>query len=271
MDRKEAIEVVRKKVDYYEADKRLKAALEALIPELAESEDEKNWEEEYTLQRIIEQLEDEGCPQSWKDLLYDTYNLPYEKQKERGPLTKEEEYTLNRIIEYLEDESCPLEWRDLLGDIHNLPYTQQKEQKPAEWSEEDEAFLKVAIAICNRYSHKDIADWLKSLRPQPKQDIQPSLGEKEIICLKRILDYVRDKHNQYDGADFTNEIAVLEWLITHPVLVYSSQPSWKPSEDEERLINTSISFLKDFADKGYENAVECIDWLKSKLNGNSGK
>ena len=51
----------------------------------------------------------------------------------------------------------------------------------------------------------------------------------------------------------------------------SLRPSWKPSEDEERLINTSISFLKDFADKGYENAVECIDWLKSKLNGNSGK
>ena len=35
-----------------------------------------------------------------------------------------------------------------------------------QWSDEDEAFLKVAIAICNRYSHKDIADWLKSLRPQ---------------------------------------------------------------------------------------------------------
>lgn len=38
---------------------------------------------------------------------------------------------------------------------------------------------------------------------------------------------------------------------------------WRPSEDDKRLINTSISFLKDFADKGYENAVECIDWLKS--------
>ena len=38
---------------------------------------------------------------------------------------------------------------------------------------------------------------------------------------------------------------------------------WKPSKDEERLINTSIAFLKYFADQGYENAVECIDWLKS--------
>ena len=50
------------------------------------------------------------------------------------------------------------------------------------------------------------------------------------------------------------------------------RPYWKPSEDEERLINTTISFLKDFADKGYENAVECIDWLKSLKNrGNSPK
>lgn len=49
------------------------------------------------------------------------------------------------------------------------------------------------------------------------------------------------------------------------------QLHWKPSEEEVRLINTSISFLKDFADKGYENAVECIDWLKSKLNGDACK
>jgi len=53
--------------------------------------------------------------------------------------------------------------------------------------------------------------------------------------------------------------------------IESLRPHWKPSEDEERLINTSISFLKDFADKGYENAIECIDWLKSKLNGNACK
>ena len=37
--------------------------------------------------------------------------------------------------------------------------------------------------------------------------------------------------------------------------------SW--SKDDERLRKTTILFLKDFADKGYENAVECIDWLKT--------
>ena len=32
------------------------------------------------------------------------------------------------------------------------------------------------------------------------------------------------------------------------------------NKDDERLRNTTIAFLKDFAEQGYENAVECIDW-----------
>jgi len=36
------------------------------------------------------------------------------------------------------------------------------------------------------------------------------------------------------------------------------------SKDDERLRKTTISFLKEFADKGYENAFECIDWLKKQ-------
>jgi len=55
---------------------------------------------------------------------------------------------------------------------------------PKEWSDEDEAFLKVAIAICNRYSRKDIADWLKSLRPQPHW--KPS--EEQIQALTVAID-----------------------------------------------------------------------------------
>ena len=38
-------------------------------------------------------------------------------------------------------------------------------------------------------------------------------------------------------------------------------PAW--NEEDERIRKTSISFLKHYADKGYENAVECIDWLES--------
>jgi len=69
-----------------------------------------------------------------------------------------------------------------------------------------------------------------------------------------------------DEFDWEDISTVIEDTAKH---FYNFHSHWKPSEDEERLINTSVSFLKDFADKGYENAVECIDWLKSKLNGNS--
>lgn len=36
------------------------------------------------------------------------------------------------------------------------------------------------------------------------------------------------------------------------------------NKDDERLRKTTIAFLKDFADKGYENAIECIDWLEKQ-------
>lgn len=39
-------------------------------------------DEEYTLHRIIEYLEDETCPSEWISLLHDIYCLPYKKQKE---------------------------------------------------------------------------------------------------------------------------------------------------------------------------------------------
>lgn len=43
-----------------------------------------------------------------------------------------------------------------------------------------------------------------------------------------------------------------------------SAPWYKQDKDDERLRKTTIAFLKDFAEQGYENAIECIDWLESK-------
>ena len=36
------------------------------------------------------------------------------------------------------------------------------------------------------------------------------------------------------------------------------------NKDDEKLRKTAIAFLKDFAEQGYEKAVECIDWLEKK-------
>lgn len=43
-----------------------------------------------------------------------------------------------------------------------------------------------------------------------------------------------------------------------------SETEPQKTDENERVRNTAISFLKEFADKGYENAVECIDWLKGQ-------
>ena len=106
-------------------------------------------------------------------------------------------------------------------------------------------------------------EWLEK-----QQEQKPEWSEEDEKMKERLITRLNwITHNtRTDGTSpnitFFDEI---EWLK-------SLRPSWKPNdEDEVRLINTSISFLKDFADKGYENAVECIDWLKSKLNGNTGK
>ena len=36
------------------------------------------------------------------------------------------------------------------------------------------------------------------------------------------------------------------------------------NKDDERLRKTTIAFLTDFVEKGYENVVECIDWLEKQ-------
>lgn len=43
------------------------------------------------------------------------------------------------------------------------------------------------------------------------------------------------------------------------------------NKDDERLRKTTIAFLKDFAEQGYENAVECIDWLEKQVDHNKWK
>jgi len=152
-------------------------------------------------------------------------------------------------------------------------------QKPAEWSEEDKNKIESIKGLItmgkfvDTNTIKTIWKLLDSLRPQPKVEWSEEDEEMLNSCICSIEE---SKENRYaykenDGdTSYDREIAWLKSLRSRVGKEFL-QPHWKPSEDEERLIKTSISFLKDFADKGYENAVECIDWLKSKLNGDACK
>ena len=184
---------------------------------------------------------------------------------------------------------------------YNIGYRDGKRdaQKPAEWSEEDEENMQAICTYLQDYPRlakindakrfNEYCDWLKSLRPQSKEELAKMLqdeynkgkeiGEREGHTKGYNKGY-KDAEEAYNRAvsyhldvpdNWPPKMPDLPTKATTNDIQSTAIPHWKPSEDEERLINTSISFLKDFADKGYENAVECIDWLKSKLNGNSGK
>ncbi len=335
MTREEALQAIKEKIAYYENDKRLKGAIETLIPELKESEDE----------RIKKTITDSvfylyGAGVEYKDVL--DYLDKLEKQKEQKPRkfklgdkvhwhdddTNVITITGFREDAYLTDSAygpilfcdednwerkeqksshkfnvgdtihCKYDDREFTiksVDLTNMVYKYTKdgcgndidyadeefelvEKNPVEWSEEDEkiitiihhllfehAFENGGVDVNGDYCkdvYQEADDFLKSLRPQPKQDVLPSLSEKEIICLKRALDYLRKEHNRYGGEDFTNEIAVLEWLITHPILV--SDTHWKPSEDQMKALERA-STNEYLSAKQFDILVSLYEQLKKLM------
>jgi len=55
-----------------------------------------------------------------------------------------------------------------------------------------------------------------------------------------------------------------EYKVKYTQEVLENHMNNVSNKDDERLRKTTIGFLKEFADKGYENAVECIDWLEKQ-------
>ena len=60
-------------------------------------------DEEYTLARIIEYLEDNDCPSKWEDLLHDVYSLPYQKEQKPAEWSEEDSIMIERIVETIQD------------------------------------------------------------------------------------------------------------------------------------------------------------------------
>lgn len=196
MTREEAINTVR---NIYQTDKE-KEALATLIPELAESEDER------IRKRLIEYFEGfrmGNAEVKWEGLNVQEVLVWLEKQKERNlimansPQLKEQKQEkfppyvtgfkghpdpagtsdLEEAAEkYIQGSICDLDDGPTVGlakESFIAGAEWQKEQKPAEWSEEDEEILKLLILNIGRYmyfggmSSERILSFLKSLRPQP--------------------------------------------------------------------------------------------------------
>jgi len=161
-------------------------------------------------------------------------------------------------------------WQQFIKEWSNDLLTLVKKDKQSEWSEEDRRILDEAIAMIESRgcwvrsddAVKQVSDFLKSLRPQLQS---PSLSDKEILCLKRALDYLRKEHGRYAGEDFTNEIAVLEWLITHPVMVYTPQPHWKPSEEQMEALGYAIQIMSTDLSVKAAKASQELESIREQL------
>ena len=163
MTREEAIKVASEMHGWLQTD-REREALETLIPELAESDDE----------RITQKLIDaftyykKSGEVDFHGIEINTLFAWLEKQKEQKPVDYEAE------LKKCKDN--PLYFYDKYVSI---------KQKPAEWSEDDEKIINWAIETLEHENYLILAEKLKSLRPQ-KLDVSKLKNFDPVDVLNRI-------------------------------------------------------------------------------------
>ena len=218
MTREEAIKVIKSATVYTPEEMK---ALETLIPELRESEDERIRKE---IICFIEYEEARGnIPDRWYQAKRPGVWIAYlEKQKrlysdyEESELRRGLLWHLKELQNIEESKGLPIKSKATYSDwIAWLEKQKEQkpwkvganayftpEQKPAEWSEEDEDMLNSCISSIeeakeNRYAYKETdgdtsydheIDWLKSLRPSWK----PS--EEQMKALKDAVKLYKDTH-----------------------------------------------------------------------------
>lgn len=102
---------------------------------------------------------------------------------------------------------------------------------------------------CTFFPSKEQRDWSKFTAPWYKKEKMNTIAQ-----IEKQRDKNKDKLIQELGkykVKYTQE--VLEKYINN-----------MNNKNNERLRKTTIAFLKDFAEQGYENAIECIDWLEKQ-------
>ncbi len=121
--------------------------------------------------------------------------------------------------------------------------------------------------------YSDVSQTLEHLFPELKESEGERVRKIITLCLEEcvhsdiIRDYEKDdviawleKQGQKDKL--IKELGLYKVKYTQETL--EKHINSISNKDDERLRKTTISFLKDFVDKGYENAVECIEWLENQ-------
>ena len=218
-----------------EKDESVLTCLGMMFPELRESEDE----------RIRKAIFKALSKKDARDVLLAegvqvSEALSYlEKQKEQKPAEKQDYSGLN-------DLERAIHRGFLVAGVENVSVTIIKQTAQdclahmhAEWSEEDEkmmekidCYLSSAIGVSEE-ERQNIEKWLKSLRPQPKQEWTEE-DKENIESIKIILRKALSK-----GINCEAEILDLtDWL-------QSLCPSWEPTEELLDALDVALGNLID--------------------------
>ena len=131
---------------------------------------------------------------------------------------------------------------------------------------------------------EDIERTEKSYGNRIADEIFPELKESEDEKIRRwIIDDIKyNINNEFNNSKYTKEAKkAIAWLekqrdkdkliqelgeykVKYTQEVLEKYINSMSNKDDERLRKTAIAFLKDFAEQGYENAIECIDWLEKQ-------
>ena len=206
MTRKEALDILMSANVWNDEER---TAWEVLVPELAESEDERIRKE------LIEAFKAYDITSSWNGFPVKSILVWLEKQKEQKPVDYEHEMWKNCEANFEGGKKEVIEHPEKYG-----------LQKPAEWSEEDERKRLACIETINEVidyererwedynpgkpyrpimKYDEQVDWLKSLRPSWK----PS--EHQMNILKAVKEYV-GRGSGYWGEGLGSLIEDLEKL-----------------------------------------------------------
>jgi len=210
---------------------------ESIFPELRESEDERirKW-----LSECVENLSDGNFIEvSRQDVL-----CYLEKQKEQKPAqTDDEKEYIRTIKSIISDFIRDKKPKDVAyyQRIYNWLDRRHIEQKPLEWSEEDEKQIRqieriVKNAGCTSKLQEKIHNWLKSLRPQPHEEIYQSAKRDLTIKFMNYLDENRPDGkmclSNAESEDIDKAFKENDWA---KIMRYADKylPHWKPSDEQE--------------------------------------
>lgn len=286
MTREEALEAIKAKMDYYESDKRLRGALETLIPELAESEGEK------ILGRIRLCLDECVHSDIIRDYERDECLAYLEKQKEPSTdyfstnhiETLPDGTTVRHTIGYLEkkdsssddyckenckgyqetgkcffDEPClgKKEWDKNLLDTDE----EREKLKHEAWSEEERVKKIITDSVFYQYGagaeYKDVLDYLDKLEKQKEQDKCPEYCVRSHCIGCSIYEKQKEK-----PSIFPLGFGEVRW---NPISSVQQKSTW--SEEDEKKRNGLIKGLEDRMGFGWASdpysREEYIAWLKA--------